>query len=138
MDRPALNNPDEFPDNSILTRQLGPAKVAWDAFMALLKKDYPQIAAEWRYYNDGKSWLCKVTQKTKTICWVAVWDKYFSAAFYLNTKAESLVRASSLDKVYKDGFLNSDAKFRAISIEVRLKADLEAVRELLGIKLKLK
>lgn len=140
MDRPCLNNPNEFPDAAVLARYLGGAKSAWDAFMAMLKDDYPQIAAEWRYYNDGKSWLCKVTRKTATVCWVAVRDKFFTAAFYLNAKAEPLVRESSLAEALKDGFLHPDkeSKFRAIRVEVRKKSDLHAIKELIEIKLKAK
>jgi hypothetical protein len=138
MDRPALNDPDVFPDTTVLSRTLGPAKAAWDTFMGMLQEHDPQLAAEWRYYNDGKSWLCKVVQGKTTICWVAVWDKYFSVAAYLNTKAEPLVRASSLERALKDSFLQSDKKLRAITVEVRKKADLEAVRELIGLKMKAK
>ncbi|TFG41006.1 MAG: DUF3788 family protein [Syntrophobacterales bacterium] len=138
MDRPGLNNPDEFPDDSILARQLGPAHAAWNAFTEMLKNDHPQAVAEWRYYHDGKSWLCKVTQKQKTLLWIAAWDKYFSVAAYLNAKAEDLVRASSLAGALKDSFLQSTGKFRSIRVEVRKQADLRAVKELLAIKLKLK
>ncbi len=138
MDRPCLNDPNEFPDDAVLSRQLGPAKKAWDAFITMLGNDFPQSSGEWRYYNDGKSWLFKVTQKKKTICWVAVWGTFFSAASYLSAKAEPLVRASALDNALKDGFLNDDNKFRAIRIDVRKKSDLQAVRELLGITLQIK
>jgi len=138
MDRPALNDPDVFPDTTVLSRALGPAKAVWDAFGDMLQKNDPQLNAEWRYYNDGKSWLCKVVQRKTTICWVAVWDKRFSVAAYLNTKAEPLVRASALHPAVKDSFLKSDKKLRAITIEVRKKADLEAVRELIGLKMKSK
>lgn len=138
MDRPGLNDPAVFPDDAVLSRQLGAAKRAWDAFMEILKSDFPLVVSEWRYYNDGKSWLFKVTQKKQTLAWVAAWDKYFTVASYLNAKAEELVCASSLDKALKDGFLASDKKFRAIQVEVRKKSDLAAVRELLEIKLKVK
>ncbi len=136
MERPCLNDPKEFPDDAVLSRHLGPAKTTWDAFTAMLGKDFPQSSGEWRYYNDGKSWLFKVTQKKKTICWVAVWGAFFSAASYLSAKAEPLVRASALDNALKDGFLNDDKKFRAIRIDVRKKSDLKAVKEVLAIKLK--
>jgi hypothetical protein len=140
MERPLLNDPKEFPADQVLARCLGPAKGAWDAFMAMLRDDYPLVAVEWRYYNDGKSWLCKVTRKTQTLAWVAAWENYFSTAFYLNARAEDLVRASSLDKALKDSFLHPDkeTKFRAIRVEVRKKSDLAAVKEVLGIKLQLK
>ena len=138
MDRPVLIDPAVFPDDVVLNKELAAAKNAWDAFMALLGGYSPVLSVEWRYYNDGKSWLCKVTQKKKTLAWVAVWDKYFTVGSYLNARAEGLVLASSLDKALKDGFLTSDKKLRAIQVEVRKKSDLAAVRELLEIKLSAK
>ena len=71
---------------------------------------------------------------------MAVRDKFFTAAFYLYAKAEPLVRASSLAKALKDGFLHpgQESKFRAIRVEVRKKSDLNAIEELIGIKLKVK
>jgi hypothetical protein len=140
MLHPALNDPNVLPSGAVLSRQLGPAKAAWSAFMAMLKNNRPRLTSEWRYYNDGKSWLCKVTLQTTTICWVSVWDKFFKVAFYLNTRAEELVRVSSLDKALKQGFLHpvETNKSRAIRVEVRKKSDLNAVEELIEIKLKVK
>ncbi len=140
MDAPALNDAKQFPDDKVLARQLGKSKPAWVAFQALLKKNDPKLLGEWRYYNDGKSWLFKVSRQATAICWVAVWDKYFSVAFYLNARAEDLVRNSSLDLVLKREFLHpvEANKFRSIRVEVRTKSDLNAVEELLDIKLKVK
>jgi hypothetical protein len=138
MDHPLLSDPHEFPGDEVLSRHLGKAKLAWDGFMGLLKGDYPQLSAEWRYYNDGKSWLCKVTRKTTTICWVAVWDRYFTVGFYLNAKAEPLVRAGSLDSALKGSFLHATGKLRSIRVEVRARPALKAVRELIEIKLQAK
>jgi hypothetical protein len=138
MLRPALNDPSIFPDDAVLAAQLGLSKPAWDDFLLLLKDHAPQLSAEWRYYNDGKSWLCKVTRKATTVLWVAAWDKYFTVASYLNVRAEPFVIASSLSKALKDDFLNSAKKTRAIRVEVRKTAELDTVEELLAIKLKLK
>ena len=140
MDRPKLNDPGEFPGDELLARHLGKAKPAWDAFMAMLRSEYPEFAAEWRYYNDGKSWLCKVRRKDKTVCWVSVWDRFYKAAFYLNARAEPLVRASSLDGALKEGFLRpaAPAKLRSICVEVCYPSALKPVRELIEIKLKAK
>lgn len=41
---------------------------------------------EWRYYNDGKAWLCKVTFKKKTVCWISAWEDYIKAGFYFSEK----------------------------------------------------
>ena len=53
---------------------------------------------------------------------------------------KAILRKSSLDKDLKDGFLHpgQETKFRAIRMDVRKKSDLQAVKELLGIKLKTK
>lgn len=140
MPRPSLNDPKQIPNNKVLSAHLGKVKPAWIAFLALLKEKAPQLTHEWRYYNDGKSWLFKVNRHATTICWAAVWDKYFTVAFYLNARAEELVRNSSLDLALKHEFLHpvEANKFRSIRVEVRKKSDLNAVEELLDIKLKVK
>jgi hypothetical protein len=40
------------------------------------------LQPEWRYYNDGKAWLCKVGDGRKTIFWFSVWEDRFQVAFY--------------------------------------------------------
>jgi len=37
---------------------------------------------EWRYYNDGKAWLCKVGDGRKTIFWLSVWEGCLLVSFY--------------------------------------------------------
>lgn len=54
MERPCLNNPDEFPGDEVLSRCLGKVKATWDSFVALLGEKDPAIFAEWRYYRDGE------------------------------------------------------------------------------------
>jgi hypothetical protein len=140
MEHPLLNDPAVFPSDEVLAGHLGQAFRAWPAFLDLLKNSFPAASLEWRYYNDGKSWLGKVTKKSKILCWVAVWDKVFSCAFYLSDKAEPFVRAASLNEAMKQAFFSSagKTKFRHIKVDVKKKSDLAAVQELLGIKLKLK
>ncbi len=47
-------------------------------YLALMEGLQP----EWRYYNDGKAWLCKVGDGRKTIFWFSVWDGFFRASFF--------------------------------------------------------
>lgn len=140
MPRLSLNDPKKYPNDLVLARQLGKARPSWLAFLALLKKNCPQHRCEWRYYNDGKSWLFKVTRQATTVCLASVGDKFFTVIFCLNTRAEDLVRVSSLGNALKQGFLHpvDTNKLRAIRVEVRKKSDLNAVEELLEIKLKVK
>jgi hypothetical protein len=41
---------------------------------------------EWRYYMDGKAWLCKVQKKKRTIVWMSAWKGFMKAAIYIPAK----------------------------------------------------
>ena len=40
------------------------------------------VSMEWRYYNDGKAWLCKCQFKKKTVLWLSIWEGYFQTGFF--------------------------------------------------------
>jgi hypothetical protein len=140
MEKPCLNNKDEYPDDEVLSRCLGAAKRAWDSFIELIEKDYPSFSGEWRYYNDGKSWLYKLTKKKRTICWVSVCSKAFKTTFYFPDRAEDLIVASKLTKEYVDQFTQGKryGKIRGVTVVVRKPADLNATRALIEIKERIK
>ncbi len=50
----------------------------------MLRSTGPEYGLEpqWRWYNDGKAWLCKMVFKKKTVFWLSVWDGFFKAGFY--------------------------------------------------------
>ena len=129
-----------YPDDDVLTRYLGKAKSVWDAFMDLLKTDYPSVSTEWRYYNDGKSWLCKTTQKKKTLCWISVWEGFYKVTFYFDNKAEESIRNSSIKDKLKECWLNLETKLKIkpITIEVSKKTQLKVIKELIELKGKVK
>lgn len=140
MERPCLNDKNEYPDDSALKRHLGVIKPVWDKFTGLFDRDYPGITGEWRYYNDGKSWLFKVTNKKGTICWVSVWNGMFKVSFYFGDKAENLIADSEIDDAYKQQFINGKkyGKIRAVTVDVKKAVDLVPVKLLTEIKTKLK
>ena len=136
MDEPCLREKTEFPDDKVLKRHLGNAKDAWDSLAAFLESDYPDYAGEWRYYNDGKSWLYKITKKTKTICWVSVYRGKFTTTFYFPDRAESLIVNSTLRKKYIEQFVNAKryGKTRGLTVDIRKIADLSTTKKLIAIK----
>ncbi len=140
MERPCLSNKDEYPDDRVLARYLEGAKAAWDSFMGLIEGSYPSFGGAWRYYNDGKSWLYKLTKKKTTICWVSVWPGAFKTTFYFGDKAAELITASRLKKEYIDQFVEGKkyGKIRGVTVVVKKAADLNATKTLIGIKERLK
>lgn len=135
MEKPCLNDKNEYPDDKLLNRALGKAKSAWDSFMDFLSESSPSISGEWRYYNDGKSWLYKVTKKKKTVCWVCVYPGMFRTTFYFPERAKDLIKKSKLSKKYVDQFANKKyGKTRGITVKIKKPADLKATKTLIEIK----
>lgn len=140
MERPLLNDKDVFPDDEVLARHLGKAKAAWDAFGAGVAERYPDAAFEWRYYNDGKAWLCKLTRKKKTVCWISIWDGHFRTGFYFMPRHDQAVEALPIAAGLKAAY-RSHAPFGAmkpLTIEVRTKQALDEVFTVAAFKIGLK
>jgi hypothetical protein len=140
MDKPCLTDKDEFPDDEVLRRVLGKSKRVWDAFREMLAEHGASFSGEWRYYNDGKSWLYKLVKKKKTVCWVSVYPKAFKAAFYFPDRAEGLITAGKLPAQYVEQFVGGKryGKIRGITVTLTRRAHLDAVRTLIEIKQQVK
>jgi hypothetical protein len=67
MDQPTLKDKNEFPTEEIIFSHIGKSKILWISIFDYIHKNHSDFSEEWRYYNDGKSWLLKVTKKSKTI-----------------------------------------------------------------------
>jgi len=81
----------------------------------LTNKDLIQVLTEapynftdvWKYYKDGKSWLCRILHKKKTVFWLSVWDGYFKAGFYFTEKHEQGIADLEIDEKVKEEFKNA-------------------------------
>jgi hypothetical protein len=132
----ALTDPGAFPSEELIGEKLGRAEAAYKAVFGYLGAAYPEIRGEWKYYNDGKSWLLKAPLKGKTVFWLSVAPGFFRVTFYLGAGMEGSVMASGLPQAAKEGFAaSSGKKFRGLSLELRAKKDLAAFKEALGLKL---
>ena len=82
MDKPLLNDPAVPPSPEVLKNALGASYKVYEKTLAAITGEPYGLVPEWRYYNDGKAWLCKMVFKKKTIFWLSVWDGFFKAGFY--------------------------------------------------------
>ena len=140
MEVPVLNDKNQFPTEEIIFSHLGKCTNLWIDLFGYIHQTYPDFVEEWRYYNDGKSWLLKVTRKKKTICWISVLNNAFRMTCYFGDKAVKTILESKLSEQYKKQFAEGKkyGKIRGITIVFSKKADLEAAKVMLTIKEKLK
>ena len=54
MEKPCLNDKNEYPDDAVLSHYLGKVKKTWDSFIDFINENYPSFSGQWRYYNDGQ------------------------------------------------------------------------------------
>lgn len=78
------------PTDTIIANGLGAANNSYLQFIKELKKH--DIEIDWRYYNDGKSWLGKAlykwtttrgTKKEITVFWLSIWNGFFKVSMYI-------------------------------------------------------
>jgi hypothetical protein len=86
-----LQDKSVFPDDTLLRKTLGKGYKSYSILLELFDKN--DMTYEWRYYHDGKAWLCKVQKKKRTIIWMSAWKGYMKATIYFPDKY--------LEKVYE-------------------------------------
>ena len=61
---------------------------------------------EWRYYQDGKAWLCKITFRKKTVVWLSAWSDCFKLGFYFTEKSGGGIPGLHIKDSIKADYLN--------------------------------
>ena len=126
-----LNNPELIPDESILKEVL--TEKSYILYVKLLKiitsENESKFSAEWRYYNDGKSWLCKVVNKKRTIFWLSVWEGYFKVSFYFTEMHKEGISSLPISESAKSQFITAKpiGKLIPLTIDVYSEEQLDDV-----------
>lgn len=92
------------PTDEVLEKALG--KELFTIYQEIIKTftDEFSLELQWRFYNDGKAWLCKVVHKKKTILWLSIWKNYIKTGFYFTDKTGIGVLELDIDNKIKEVF----------------------------------
>jgi hypothetical protein len=92
------------PTDRVLENSLG--KDLFIIYQKLMQAftDEFDLEPQWRYYNDGKAWLCKVTSGKKTILWLSAWENLIKTSFYFTGKTRGGVLELVIDQKIKEVF----------------------------------
>lgn len=95
------------PTSLIIAQALGEANETYRFFAQKIREKPFDFNEEWRYYNDGKAWLCKITFKNKTVLWLSVWDGFFKTSFFFTDKHREDIEKLDIDEKIKLNFRNA-------------------------------
>jgi len=140
MEPIVLTDPKVQPTDELVSSIIGENHVYWQQIIDYMYENHVDITEEWRFYNDGKSWLYRVLRKKLTIYWVGILKDTFRISFWLSNKAEPLVESSDLPERIKEEF-RSAKRFnttRCVSIVMGSPEDYENVIKLIELKMKIK
>jgi len=102
METQLLREQEVFPSKEVLKSLLGKVFDVLEAFETRLTQDDFALTFDWHYYKDGKSWLCKVCHKKKTVFWLSIWDGFFKTSFFfLERHLEGIAALGIDDNSYK-------------------------------------
>lgn len=88
-----LRDENVYPDEKVLRSILDKSFDSYTLLLELFDKN--EMSYDWRYYRDGKAWLCKVQKKKRTIIWMSAWKGFMKATIYFPEKY--LDRVNKLD-----------------------------------------
>ncbi len=133
----ALADPDVFPDERALGEVLGRSLSAYTKLIALYERY--GLTHEWRYYRDGKAWLCKVRKKTKTIAWMSAWPGYMKATVYIHERHVAGIYELPIPDAEKLRIRDTKnvGRSKPCSFEIRNQRILPVVEQLVRYKMSL-
>ncbi len=140
MNQPVLSDKNQHPTEEIIFSHIGKSRELWILLLEHIHHTHPDFAEQWRYYNDGKSWLLKVTRKSKTIFWLSILEGCFRTTFYFTDRARPAISKSSLSDALKKQFRNGKqyGKIRGITVLYKRKRDVEDAKRLIELKMAVK
>jgi len=138
MENKILTNPNEKPENEVLENALGKNYKRFAEFVDRLNSQ--NLFLEWHYYNDGKSWLGKILNKKKNLCWLSVWNTGFKLTFYFTEKTISGIQELDIDDEIKNttGGNKPIGKLIPVMILIANKKSMNDALKILEYKIRLK
>lgn len=130
-----LTDPDIHPGEEIIKKVLGRSYNAFSELMDLFEKN--GLLYEWRYYRDGKAWLCKVQFRKRTIVWMSLWTGFAKATIYLAGKYLDDILKLEISPETKSRILetNNVGKLRPCTFEIRNIEVLKEFEEVMKFKM---
>ncbi len=122
MEENMLKYKEVFPNEEVLEFTLGKSYIAYRELISRLSEK--NITTQWNYYNDGKSWLCKLLLKKRNLAWLSVYDKSFNVTCYFMEKHIEDIDNSHISQPIKEQFYNAKPIGKLIPMTIKTSQDI--------------
>jgi hypothetical protein len=138
IDSIQLTDENIYPNEDVLTKVLGRSYAAYLELLKLYEEN--DLSPEWRYYRDGKAWLCKVQKKKRTIVWMSAWKGYMQAAIYFPERYLDDILKLGISDDTKNKILKTKnvGKSKPCIFEIRNKKALRDLEKVMTFKIQTK
>lgn len=133
--KPILNDSDIQPTEVVLQSVMGDNYSNYLSLSDTVRRH--GLIPEWHYYNDGKSWLCKMMYKKKNAFWLSVWEDCFKTTFYFTEKDVENISSLPVSQATLTEFRaqNNIGKLIPMIITVKESAAIKEIDTLITYKL---
>ncbi len=130
-----LHDESIYPDGKVLGGVLGDSYTAYCELLKLF--DQYGLVYEWRYYHDGKTWLCKVQKKKRTIVWMSAWKGFMQATMYFPERYMGEIEKLDIGEAQKEKIrqTKNTGKSKPCIFEIREQGVLEDFEKVMQFKL---
>jgi len=140
METRLLGEKEVYPNKEVLEKALGESYLAFNELIKTISNEKYALVPDWRFYKDGQSWLCNVSNKKKTVCWISAWNKFFKVGFYFTEKTRLGINELDIENRIKEDFSQSKniGKLIPLVIDVSRIEQIDDVLKIVEYKKKLK
>ena len=118
MENIVLIHKEIFPSDEILKDAMGDS---YEAYKELCDKLLEiNVIPEWQFYNDFKSWLCKLPFKRKNLGWICAYKGCFTLTCYYQEKHLEQIEGSNISEDTKEKFYSSKPWGKLIPMIIKI------------------
>lgn len=125
--KPILNDLQVEPTQEMLQNAMSENFSNYEMLLNIVQKS--GLIPQWHYYNDGKSWLCKMMYKKKNAFWLSVWADCFKTTFYFTEKDVENIAALPISEAIKQEFFMQKPVGKLIPMIISIK-DSEPLKDI--------
>lgn len=133
MREQVLKDSSIFPSDAVLLQALGESSFnLFKSFREVVTGEEYSLVPEWRFFNDGKEWLCKMTYKKKTTLWLSASKGYFCISFHFAERHLEKIATLAISETIKQEFALVKPAGRLVSMIINVYNE-EQVADILTI-----